>query len=168
MRLLTLLLIIVAFSTLALGQAVIVSGHTANSAYGVPYVPRVTTPTYSFGTPALQVGARNATEGNVAGATNATVPTASPFTTEFIRPVWYGQTAVVEPETADSASRGLWGKRRGFEFGAASSQSEGLAVLIASTGPVKRASRVYTNQDVERTNDTNGLVKYRGKTEHWQ
>jgi hypothetical protein len=30
----------------------------------------------------------------------------------------------------------------------------------------KKASRTYSNQDVDQVNQKNGTVKYRGKTEH--
>ncbi len=53
----------------------------------------------------------------------------------------------------------------GFEFGAATFQSSyGVARLMAENGR-RKAMRVYTNPDVARVNDNNGMVRYRGKTE---
>jgi hypothetical protein len=43
---------------------------------------------------------------------------------------------------------------------------ESVAVQIAEAGPSRKASRTYTNQDADRMNQSNGTVKYRGKTEH--
>ena len=63
--------------TLGFSQTTVVSGYADNyvpepGMYAAPFVPRVSTPVASFATPPLQVGARNATEGNVAGAGNTT------------------------------------------------------------------------------------------------
>jgi len=38
--------------------------------------------------------------------------------------------------------------------------------LMASVTGSRKASRTYTNQDVDQVNQTNGTVKYDGKTEH--
>jgi hypothetical protein len=37
--------------------------------------------------------------------------------------------------------------------------------MAGSTG-TKKASRTYTNQDIDQVNQKNGMVKYDGKTEH--
>ena len=37
---------------------------------------------------------------------------------------------------------------------------------MTGSTPARKASRTYTNQDVDRVNQGTGTVKYRGKTEH--
>src|SRR6266851_3206085 len=69
-------------SAFAAGQATIVSGYAGNwgPSYGyyvAPFVPLVTTPIVEFGTPSLQVGARNATAGNITGASSITLGSTS-------------------------------------------------------------------------------------------
>jgi hypothetical protein len=141
-------------SGLAMGQVTVFSGYASNwtpGAYARPFVPMVTTPYASpdavatpsiqLGTVSLATGARNATAQNMAGAANATVTI---------------------PSTAAGAG---FVPPRGFQFGAAIFQSSyGAAQLMAR--PSAHARRTYTNQDVTRVNDTNGLVKVHGKTEH--
>ncbi|MGA8311571.1 MAG: hypothetical protein WB755_16180 [Terriglobales bacterium] len=145
--------------------------------YAEPFVPRLATPSASFGavmtptlsldTPPLVVGARDATPGNVAGAGNATssvVTTGQPV--YYNQPLWYapgvqpyeGMEEFTSPATP--VSRPTPG---GFEFGAATFQSSyGVAQLMKAQ---RKANRVYTNPDVARVNDNNGVVRYRGKTE---
>jgi len=38
--------------------------------------------------------------------------------------------------------------------------------LMAGSASARKASRTYTNQDVDHMNQGTGTVKYRGKTEH--
>ena len=165
---------ILLFSGLAAAQAY----WTAPGNYAEPFVPRLDTPSASFGavmtptlsldTPPLVVGASDATPGNVAGAGNAT---SSVVTTEqpvyFNQPLWYapgvqpyeGVEEVSSPaETAVSAP-----PPGGFEFGVATFQSSyGVAQLMKAQ---RKANRVYRNPDVARVNDKNGTVRYGGKTE---
>jgi hypothetical protein len=146
--------------------------------YAEPFVPRLATPSASFGavmtptlsldTPPSVVGASDATAGNVTGAGNATssvVTTGQPV--YFNRPLWYapgvqpyeGVEEFTLPATA--VSRPAPG---GFEFGTATFQSSyGVARLMAENAR-RKAIRVYTNPDVARVNDNNGVVRYRGKT----
>ena len=145
--------------------------------YAEPFVPRLATPSASFGavmtptlsldSPPLVVGASDATAGNVAGAGNATssvVTTGQPV--YYNQPLWYapgvqpyeGMEEFTSPATP--VSRPTPG---GFEFGAATFQSSyGVAQLMKAQ---RKANRVYTNPDVARVNDNNGVVRYRGKTE---
>ena len=170
---------------LAAGQATVIGGYASNWApsYGVyvgPYVPLVTTPEVSLSTVSpWAAGASNAAFGLVAGATNSTL--SSEFVGEppagvYTEPVWYGQT---QAELAAPASYGpaaapyvMHGRRepqkeQAFDFISQPRESRvGAAVLMAGAGPARKASRTYTNQDVERQNQNNGLVKYDGKTEH--
>ncbi len=52
-----------------------------------------------------------------------------------------------------------------FDFGAARSEDSYGAAELKSRFHAQKAARVYTNQDVARVNDTNGLVKFGNKTE---
>ena len=53
-----------------------------------------------------------------------------------------------------------------FNFGAARSQSSYGAAELASRLHPSKAAKVYTNQDVAKVNDTNGLVKFGNETRH--
>ena len=54
-----------------------------------------------------------------------------------------------------------------FDFGAASYEYGSIAVRAsAMKAEVKKATHSYGNDDVERQNQNNGVVKYRGKTEN--
>jgi hypothetical protein len=157
-------------SGLAAGQVIVISGSanhwTPPGMYAAPSVPLVTTPSIALGTVFPSVGASNGTAENIAGATNATlsIDTAGP-SAAFAQPRWYGTAAM--PEVEVEAASEVRGSGEGFEFGAAVFQSSyGAAQLAAKAGPREHAARVYTNQDVEAVNHTNGLVKYRDKTEH--
>ncbi|HEV2731233.1 MAG TPA: hypothetical protein VGV15_14475 [Terriglobales bacterium] len=143
---------------------------TAPGAYAAPFVPLVTTPSVSIetGLP-TQIGASNATTGNVAGATNSTISLVAPNIVApnmSVSPVvraapgtelgqQYGAgTQSVTPPTNDR-----------LELGAASFQaSRGAAQLISSRQQQKPA-RTITNDDIDRLNQQNGTVQFKGKTE---
>jgi hypothetical protein len=174
MRSLNTLCLILLLSGLAAAQATVIGGTASNwvPAYGVyaaPFVPLVTTPSVTLATvsPAAE-GAGNATFGNVAGATNATLSTVSqPPVGVYTQPVWYGPSAAVEIPTQPVSEAAPAHRNRAFDGGVASWQSgESVAHLMASSAGARKASRTYTNQDVDQVNQTNGTVKYRGKTEH--
>jgi hypothetical protein len=151
-----------------------------------PFVPLVTTPMVSLQQYSPNpVGASNATTGLVAGATNATLSQISGSTSStYTVPVWYQGGAPLttpavrlwpEPLAGEGGRHMMFGERgehhpeeeaaadwiyfSGSEF-TASAQS---AAAAAKGG--KKASRSYTNADVERQNQNNGNVKYDGKTE---
>ena len=89
------------------------------------------------------MGASNATFGNVAGATNATLSRefiAPPPIGVNVLPLFYG-TVGTPTETLEAPTRP-------FDMGV-SSQGQGLAQLMAA-GPARKASRTYTNEDIER------------------
>jgi hypothetical protein len=152
-------------------------GGTASNwapAYGVylaPFVPLVTTPEVTLSTvsPAA-VGASNSSFGLVAGATNATL------SSEFIGepPVgvytslnWYGPTAQPEVGLAGPRAYERKGKEQPFDFIAGMRESrESVARLMGEAKPARKASHSYSNQDIDRMNETTGTVKYGGKTEH--
>jgi hypothetical protein len=173
MRSLNTLCMILLLSGLAAAQ-VVIGGTAGNWApgygvYAAPFVPLVTTPSVTLATVSPSaVGASNATFGNVAGATNATLSMVSqPPVGVYTQPVWYGPSANEETPAA-LISEATHGQRaHGFDVGVASFQSsEGAARLMASSTASRKASRTYTNQDVDQVNQKNGSVKYRGKTEH--
>jgi hypothetical protein len=105
--------------------------------YASPYVPQVSTPEVQFATPTLQVGATNATSGNLAGAANSTT-----------------ETLTSSPEgTAelDLSSGGSRGETSSLELGGAVFEdSVGVATLMGEHKRQGHASRTYTNADIER------------------
>jgi len=167
---------------LAVGQATVIGGYASTWApsYGVyvgPYVPLVTTPEVTLSTVSpWAAGASNATFGLVAGACNSTL--SSEFVGEppagvYTEPVWYGQTQAELATPALTAGPQVMRGRRepqreqAFDFVSQPRASrESVAVLVAGAGPARKAGRTYTNGDVERQNQKNGMVKYDGKTEH--
>ena len=179
MRQLSVLCLLLLLTGLAAAQATIIGGTAGNwvPAYGVyaaPYVPLVTTPSVTLSTVSPDpVGASNATWGNVAGATNATLSdefVGPPPVGVFTQPTWYGPAPAVEVgEPSPEPMRGhMHGQREhgGAEFVAGVSGGEwSVTQLMVGSTPARKASRTYTNQDVDRMNQGTGTVKYRGKTE---
>lgn len=182
MRFGTLVLVAFSFSSLAFGQTTSVRGYAGYYGYG-PYIPLVTTPEVSLETVAPSpVGASNATYGLVAGARNSTfqiVP--SNISPSYTRPVWYSggttpliSSPAVELPFARAAERREREERREEHHEAAARAWTYFASEEAVASPVeaaqsarsaKHAARTYTNQDVERQNQNNGLVHYDNKTE---
>jgi hypothetical protein len=176
MRQLSVLCLLLLLCGLASAQTAIVGG-TANTwapgygVYAAPYVPLVVTPSVTLSTVSPSpVGASNATWGNVAGASNATLSeefVAPPPVGVFTKPVWYGPSAAshfggpmherMRGEKEEQGSSGF--------VGGVSAGSWSVAQLMTGSAPARKASRTYTNQDVERFNQGTGTVKYRGKTE---
>ena len=139
----------------------------------MPNPPLVNTPFVSLDqVPFSPVGASNATAGNVAGATNATLSlTDQPYYGPFAVPMWYGPGEPSEgPEESDEALAPS-GRGEPVELGIATFQdSVGVARLMGRESNVQqKASRVYTNQDVaqlaDKENQNIGTVRYGGKTE---
>jgi len=166
----------------AAGQATVIGGTASNwvPAYGVyaaPYVPLVTTPSVTLSTvsPAA-VGASNATWGNVAGATNATLSEefiAPPPVGVYTEPVWYGPSAPIEAPSigmyaphARMHERKHEARERAFDFIASRESLESVTNWRAGGASARHATRTYTNQDIDHVNQTNGTVKWDGKTEH--
>ncbi|MFZ0286564.1 MAG: hypothetical protein WAL32_15150, partial [Terriglobales bacterium] len=139
--------------------------------YAAPYVPLVTTPSVTLSTVSPSpVGASNATWGNVAGATNATLSNefiAEPPVGVYTQPVWYGSSAAGEfGEPMHEHMRGHRERGAGEFIAGPSAGTVSVAQLMKSEAPARKASRTYSNQDVERMNQSTGTVKYDGKTEH--
>ncbi|MGH9499012.1 MAG: hypothetical protein ACRD3L_07690 [Terriglobales bacterium] len=176
MRQLSVLCVLLLLSGLAAAQNTVIGGTTANwaPAYGVyaaPFVPLVTTPSVTLSTVSPSpVGASNATWGNVAGATNATLSrefVAEPPVGVYTQPVWYGPSAAQHFGGPMHGHMHAQREAEGGEFvGGVSAGTWSAAQLMAGMAPARKASRTYTNQDVDRMNQDTGMVKYRGKTEH--
>jgi len=169
MRLLNTLCLVLLLSGFAAAQAIIVGGTAGNwgpsyGPFGVPLIPLVTTPSVTLANaPPASAGASSNAFGLVAGATNATLSLpvqAGPSV--YSEAVWYGSAA---PEAAaPSSAHGHQHEMSAFDF--VSSEGRNVAGRVPHAGEIRKAARTYTNQDVEHVNDTNGTVKYRGKTEH--
>jgi hypothetical protein len=190
MRLFSLACATLLSSAMALAQSPMVRPYPGAYGYGPygPFVPLVTTPEVSLETGApAPVGASNATHGLVAGASNATLSIVTGNTSSvYTLPVWYSggrapiisspevslQTRAISerefPRAARTAEEGRAEPERAHAVWTyyASSAETGSAVEAARAAKVGRpAPRTYTNQDIERQNQTNGTVKYDGKTE---
>ena len=134
------------------------------------------------------VGASNATTGLIAGATNSTLSQINGSTSSvYTEAVWYqGGAPLTTPEVnlwPEPAGREMHAMRHpgpteaGHEHGRVKEERQGWlfftgaeytadVVAAASAGKgARKAGHVYTNDDVTRQNDNNGVVKYRGKSE---
>jgi hypothetical protein len=186
MRKVTLFCTILLLSALGFGQTV-VRGFAGYCPYGCgPYVPMITTPMLSFGTVSPNpAGATNATGGLIAGATNSTLSEVSGnLNAVYTMPVWYsgGGTPLIDPAVntpLESRRMALaeYGHRMHREhepareawtyFSRAEQTASPVLAARAAQGP-KPTVRTFTNADVQRQNQQNGLVKYDGKTEKIQ
>ena len=179
--------LVLLLSGLAAAQATTIGGYASNwaPAYGVyaaPFVPLVVTPSVSLeAVSPSAAGASNATFGNVAGARNATLDIVNdPPVGVYTVPVWYGPKPAAhhgeamqvrhdhEMEMHGMHEHGAMheGHERHLEIGIASFESsESVKTLMASAGAAKKASRTYSNSDIDRINQATGSVKYDGKSE---
>jgi hypothetical protein len=136
------------------------------------------------------VGARNATTGLVAGATNSTLSEISGSTSsEYTEAVWYqgGDAPLTSPQIhlypqpighpmhvirEEREVREMHEAREeqhgGWIFFSGSEHMTSATEASAAAKGMKKASHVYTNEDVERQNQNNGNVKYDSKTEKIQ
>lgn len=183
MRTLPVLCAILLFSVLAFSQN-IGRGHYP---YGWgPYVPLITTPSVSFQTISPNpVGATNATGGLIAGATNSTLSmvSANPNAV-YTLPLWYsgGGTPLISPavnsplhamrmepmERMETAHHERETARRAWTYLSSLEQTASPTAAASAAKGGKKAARTYSNQDVERQNQKNGMVKYDNKTEKIQ
>jgi hypothetical protein len=142
MRLLVLSLVLL-LSTLAFGQVMVVGGNATSGplgydVYSAPFTPRIVTPSVNLtSTPT---------------GTQAVV-----YQGEVAAPVLYIQ--------GNGSSTQSTTMHRG-DLGVASYDNTVSAKEVMSWyGPAKKASRTYTNDDVNRMDQSTGTVKYNGKTE---
>jgi len=159
----------------------------------VPMVttPEISLQTYSPN----PVGASNATTGLIAGATNSTLSQiqGSTSSTHTVA-VWYegGGAPMISPQINlwpetinreghpvrntifEAGYRGDRGSaapgqhnevRGGWMYFTGREHTASVAQAAIAAKGFKKAAHVYTNDDVARQNDTNGTVKYDGKTE---
>lgn len=185
MRKVTLLCTILLLSAMCLGQSAVrgFAGYCPNGCG--PYVPLITTPMLSLGTVSSSpAGATNATGGLIAGATDSTLSEVSGnLDAVHTVPVWYsgGGTPLIDPAVnslLESRETELpqYRHRRHREhemareawnyFSRAEQTASPVLAAHAAQGP--KAVRTYTNSDVQRQNQQNGMVKYDGKTERIQ
>jgi hypothetical protein len=126
------------------------------------------------------VGATNATTGLTAGATNSTLSQIQGSTSsEYTEAVWYqgGDAPLMtsqihlwrEPIGYQARpmheERGAQEEAGGWLYFSGSDHTASAAAASSAAKGSKKAAHVYTNEDVERQNQTNGTVKHGGKTE---
>lgn len=136
--------------------------------YAQPFAPRLATPSAppeALATPSLTLDTPNLAVGASTGTQSAA---GSPVYVN--QPLWYEPgvrfDAPVEEPSASPAPITAGVPGRGIELGAAMFQSSYGVAQLATTTSRGKAKKVYTNQDVASVNDTNGLIKIRGKLEH--
>ncbi|MGA9812234.1 MAG: hypothetical protein WBQ64_05630 [Terriglobales bacterium] len=164
MRQLVTLLIVIC----ACGFAAAQSNQTLPGAYAQPFTPRLATPSASpealvtpsltLDTPPLAVGASAETLSRTGLPVYVNQPTGYAPGVRFNGPL-EESTASAAPITAAVSGNGI-------ELGAAMFQSSYGAAQLVDTAARLKAKRLYTNQDVASVNDTNGLIKFRGRQEH--
>ena len=172
MRRVGILCLILLCSGLAAAQVTVIGGTASYwSPYyvGLPIVPLVNTPSATLATvsPSSE-GASNATFGLVAGATNSTLSSefvASPPVGVYSQPVWYNPSQEPEVAAVPPHEGGRMHEAPKFDF-IASSGNVGAARILQMEGPARKASRTYTNSDIDRIEQETGTVKWDGKTEH--
>lgn len=154
------------------GQATVIGGWGTNlgpAGYypAPPFIPVITTPSYSFQSFSPSTGASNATFGLTAGATNSSLTMVTPATSNaYSAVVWYASGPQISSVAAEAAVPEKAERRNVMETGARALLGPGAnEAVIAAKATHKPAQRKYTNQDVERMNQNNGLVKWDGKTE---
>lgn len=153
-----------------------------------PYIPLITTPMISLQSVSPNpVGARNATAGLIAGATNSTLSQIEASTSsEYTAPVWYqgGDAPLMSPQVHlypqpighpahfVREEREMHEAREeqhgGWTYFSGSEHTTSAIEASATAKGMKKASHVYTNEDVERQNQNNGNVKYDSKTQKIQ
>ena len=178
MRVLTVLSAILLFSAMAMSQAGVARGCPGGCPYGWgPFIPLVTTPSVSLETVSPNpVGASNATGGLVAGATNSTLSIVPGYTDAVhTQAVWYSgggsplvAPAVILPRIGPRAERehrdgAREQKYANWAYIAESGRADAV-VSAASARSGKKATRTYTNQDIEQLKPPDNTVKYNGQT----
>ena len=165
-------------SSCALAQASFHDDHadwTPPGTYVAPSPLRVSTPSISpeaaptplmsLGNVFLKAGASNGTEGNVAGASAFLAGQNLSGTAEFATQNWYGPAVAAVPLETETEGAESVQPDTGFDFGIAQFEfSRGAKQVMSKLAA--HSKRTYTEGDVARMNDANGLVRFRGKTEH--
>lgn len=164
MRQLASLLIVICCCGFAAAQV----GKALPGAYAEPFAPRLTTPSASpeaLATPSLTLNTPPLT----VGASNGTL-SETRLPVYVNQPLWYAPgirlNAPLQESSASAAPISATVYGNGIELGAAMFQSSYGVAQLAGTGARAKAKRVYTNQDVASVNESNGLIKIRGKQEN--
>ncbi len=170
----------------SVGQVAVISGYASNwtppGIYAAPFVPLLKTPSVSLDSPTVGTGPAFS-ESSASPVGIYTVPFVPLLKTPSISlesaPIAAGPDSTsaanwrAEPASADVSGNAGEEKsastpqrqREGFHLGAALSQdSFGVAELAKSTRNTA-AAHLYTNEDVENLNRTNGQVSFDNKTE---
>lgn len=177
---------VVLLSACAVAQVTVIQGtasYWTPGLYAGPFVPVINTPSVTLSTVSPSaVGASNATFGNVAGATNATLsdefvapPPVGVYTAPVfygapapeIAPAFYGAPAAAAPAHVEEMHEmhEMHGHHHEHAVNLGiSTPSPSVAQLLAGSHG-KKANRTYTNQDIDQMNQSTGTVKYDGKTE---
>jgi len=147
-----------------------------------PFVPLITTPQVWLETVSPNpVGATNATGGLVAGATNGTLSQVQGNTDAvYTMPVWLagGGTPLISPavnapifeagvkpmEDAERMHPRHEGERAGWLYFSSAEQTASPVLAASAAHGPKPGVRTFTNGDVQRQNQQNGVVKYDSKT----
>ncbi len=137
--------------------------------YSAPFAPRLATPaapaealitpSLTFDSPSPVVGASSYTGSPTGSSVVFNQPVSYDPGIQFSSPFRQSSSATPE-ESAAKSGAGI------FNSGAARFQgSYGVAQLMGNQVR-RKAARVYTNPDVARLNDTNGMIRYGGKLAH--
>ena len=162
MRQLVSLLIVICCCGFAAAQ----SDQVLPGTYAQPFAPRLATPSAppeALATPSLTLDTPHLTVGASTGTTECDrlsrvrQPAALVCAGSTVQYAGHKSSLSAAPTVSSSY---------GIELGAATFQSSYGVAQLASTISRGKAKRVYTNQDVASVNDTNGLIKFRGKLEH--
>ena len=160
MRPLVSLLVVVCCCIFAAAQ----SDQAFPGTYAQPFSPRLTTPSAppeALATPSLTLDTPVLT----VGASTSTM-SATSLPVYVNQPLWYAPGVRFSAPSTSAAPTTTGASGHGIELGAAMFQSSYGAAQLVGTGVRAKAKRVYTNQDVASVNDSNGLIKFRGKVEH--
>ncbi|MCU1297928.1 MAG: hypothetical protein JWO91_2206 [Acidobacteriaceae bacterium] len=136
------------------GQATIERGYASTwvappGVYALPFVPLVTTPIVEFAPPPLEVGASNATYGNIAGATASTLVIETPSSYPVFAPLPVPGIATFS-RTQEVGTTIKEFQTTSLELGAATFQSDyGVAELAANSPPRAHSTKTYTNEDIQ-------------------
>ncbi len=138
--------------------------------YSEPFAPRLATPaapaealitpSLTFESPSLVVGASSYAGSPTGSSVVFNQPVSYDPGVQFSSPFYPSPNATAPEESAARSGAGI------FNSGAARFQgSYGVAQLMGNQVR-RKAARVYTNPDVARLNDGNGMIRYGGKLAH--
>jgi hypothetical protein len=154
------------FLVAAAGSAIAQDAHTSRGveyvvpAYVVPWGQSISTPTMTLDNPVLEVGARNATDGNIAGGTNATLSQQSGPAVIDYPSIYYGYRPVLASSDSEEPA-GAATPASKFHSGigrfrtAADLRYFGYGLPLGDAAREakanrKPATRSFTNDDIDR------------------